>query len=368
MIVMDLRINNLFGFEDFKVNFSYPKKIVNSLIENEFLTSKPSFRFKKLNILIGANASGKTSMGKALMKIFNFISRKDISGILEVIKDKSKSASFSIDFLCDEEVMYRVRCLCRENADNTEESVDLEVYSTKILKKDSYESCVKKLQLMYSAEEQSRLSYAEKLKLIKSFGWLFTFPDSGSKLLLDENEVVDLKILKAILQTLDSHITNVNKSKEVKNGYVIRSKNGDVFIQNGEVVDKNILSSGTQMGIDIAYVLSSIQKNSHGFYFCDEKFSFIQTDVEQAILSLMVSLLKPNSQLFFTSHNIDLLEMGFPRHSFTFLRKNSIIEAVYPDKLIKKNDVSLRNVFKNDLFGTAPDISKLFAIEEGVDE
>lgn len=361
MIIMNLEVDNLFSFEDFKINFSYPKKIVNSLIENEFLLSKPKFRYKKLNILIGANASGKTSMGKVLMKIFNFMALKDAETILDSIRQKEKPARFSIDYLCDEETLYRVEALFEKS------NIKLEVLSSKILKTDTYESCVKKLKHPYPEEKRDELSYSEKLKYLKTFGWLFTFPESGSRLLLDDDdEVINLNILKAVLQSLDHHITDVQKSKEIKNSFVIRSKNGDVFIQNGEIVDKNILSSGTRMGIDIAYVLSSINKNSHGFYFCDEKFSYIQTDVEQAILSLMVSLLHLNSQLFFTTHNIDLLEMGFPRHSFTFLRKEDTIEVVYPEKYIKKNDTSLRNAFRNDLFGTTPDLSKLFELEEGI--
>lgn len=108
MIVMNLEIDNLFGFEEFELNFSYPKKIVNSSISNEYLENKPNFRYKKINILIGANASGKTSIGRALMVIFNFISKKDPAKLREVIRDKAKKSKFSIDFLSDEETLYRI--------------------------------------------------------------------------------------------------------------------------------------------------------------------------------------------------------------------------------------------------------------------
>ena len=33
MIVLNLELDNLFGFEDFKINFSYPKKVENSSIK-----------------------------------------------------------------------------------------------------------------------------------------------------------------------------------------------------------------------------------------------------------------------------------------------------------------------------------------------
>ena len=72
MLVLNLELDNLFGFEDFKINFSYPKKIENSSIKDEFLKDRPNFRYKKVNILLGANSTGKTSIGKAMMVILTF--------------------------------------------------------------------------------------------------------------------------------------------------------------------------------------------------------------------------------------------------------------------------------------------------------
>ena len=79
----------------------------------------------------------------------------------------------------------------------------------------------------------------------------------------------------------------------------------------------------------------------------------------------MISLLKKNSQLFFTSHNLDLLDLELPVHSFTFLKKCTTIEVVHPEKIIKKNDISLRNAVINDVFSISPDISKILELEDG---
>ena len=40
MVVMNLSLKNIYGFTDFEINFSYPKKIVNSLIEDEHLPGR----------------------------------------------------------------------------------------------------------------------------------------------------------------------------------------------------------------------------------------------------------------------------------------------------------------------------------------
>lgn len=47
MIVMDLKIDNFFAFNNFQINMSYPKKIVDSLINPEHLQDRTNFRYKK---------------------------------------------------------------------------------------------------------------------------------------------------------------------------------------------------------------------------------------------------------------------------------------------------------------------------------
>jgi len=94
MIVLNLDLNNMFGFEDFKINFSYSDNIKNSSIKEEFLKCRPNFRYKKVNILLGANATGKIFVGKAIMAIFNFLNRKEISTVTQYIRDIKKKSAF----------------------------------------------------------------------------------------------------------------------------------------------------------------------------------------------------------------------------------------------------------------------------------
>ena len=361
MIVLNLELDNLFGFEDFKINFSYPKKIVNSSIKDETLYDKPNFRYKKVNIIMGTNASGKTSLGKALMMIFNFFEKKESANIVNKIKNKQKMASFSIDLVLgtelifQKETLYRINCVFKPKQD-----IQLDVYKSRILKMDYYESTVKKLKKMNLESE----NYIDVLDHIENhFGWLFTYPEEGSNFLDGKNNI-DLKIFENILKTLDPSIIGISKIRDVKNSYKLQLKNQDLIIQNGKFIDNSILSSGTKAGIDIAGVVNSIKKNLNGFYYCDEKFSYIHSDIEKAILSLMITFLKPNTQLFFTTHNLEILDLDLPLHSFTFLRKKEKIEAVYTSNYIKKNDKSLKNAVKNDLFDVAPNLDLIYDLEE----
>ena len=52
MIILDVKLNHVYGFDDFHINFAYPKKIVGSLIEDEFLEGRERFRYKKAVILM----------------------------------------------------------------------------------------------------------------------------------------------------------------------------------------------------------------------------------------------------------------------------------------------------------------------------
>ena len=81
MIILNIELNNIYGFNDFKMNLTYPKKIVNSIIEDEHLAGRERFRYKKAVVLMGANASGKTSLGKALRNIFALMEEFTASSI-----------------------------------------------------------------------------------------------------------------------------------------------------------------------------------------------------------------------------------------------------------------------------------------------
>ena len=209
MIVMNLKLNNFFAFDDFEINFSFPKKILNSTLENEFLPGYPGFRYKKLIILMGANASGKTSIGKSLMSIFNFIEKKDKTHLSENIRSKNKSASFSIDFVLEKNILYRVNCEF-----GTEDIIKLDLFSAKIIKKDSYEKTVQRLEKIKEINDNDH--YIKKLEFLSSFGWFFTFPETNSNTLLNlKKNPLYLDILEKILISLDPHIKSVKKSKEM---------------------------------------------------------------------------------------------------------------------------------------------------------
>lgn len=367
MVVLDVRLNNIYAFKNFHLNLTYPKKIVGSLIKDEHLVDRPNFRYKKVNIIMGANASGKTTFGHALMYIFNFLNKKNYEKFAEVISDQNKEASFSLDVAFPSHLFYRINCIVApcEDGKYSADSFSLSIQKEKILVKDSYESCVKRIEATQYTPDKDYLRELEKLEQL---GWFFEYPEDTNRILsLPDKDEQFRRVLENILKVLDPSILAVDFSHEVEKTYIVRIPGSPVILQDGEKFVTNKLSSGTKAGVEIAQVVTSLLTGSYGFYYCDEKFSYIHSDAEKAILSLMIDCLKPNEQLFFTTHNTDILEMALPKHAYTFFRKavehdDCPITCIDAASVLKRNTDSLRNAVENDVFSSGPSLELIYDI------
>lgn len=369
MVVLNVTLDNFYAFKNFNMNLTYPKKIVGSCIKEEHLLNRPNFRYKKISIIMGANASGKTSFGKVLMDIFNFMDKRNYKIITEAISDKKKEAFFIIDLASDKNILYRVKCKIKacETEEYTLDDISLEVRQENILIKDSYESCVKKIE---SKEYVPEGSYIDELEKMGPLDWIFEYPKDVERVLhFPKNDKKFKLVLESILKSLDPSIVSVETSRDVENSYVIRFKDKAIVLQDGELFKTNLLSSGTKAGVEVAPIISSLLQGKYTFYYCDEKFTYIHSDIEKAVLSLMIDYIKPNDQLFFTTHNMDILDMNLPKHSFTFFCKSvnggeSMISCIEASSLLKRSTDSLRNAVDNDLFSCAPSVDLIYGIAE----
>lgn len=368
MIIMDLKISNFFAFKNFHINMSYPKKIVDSYVEGEFLKERENFRYKKVNVLMGGNATGKTSIGRMLMAVCNFIDRKEAIYLRKRIADKTKEATVTMDFVGDEYKMYRIDIrVLPEMRSGVDSKVEVCIRVVDIGKRDRYETSVEKIERIPLEFQQN---YVEELTKVEPIGRLFAYPSDDSERTVDCPEIPGfLETLEYTLRALDPAIKKVEKSKEVDNTYIVHMDSRDIIIQDGQVIKSNILSSGTKAGIDIAHFVSSIYAHQYGFYYCDEKFSYIHSEIEKAFLNVMIHGLKDNEQLFFTTHNSDILDLPLPKHTYVFLRKDIADEAqpikcVYASDYLKRNTDSVRNAVDNDLFSASPNIELIYNIAD----
>lgn len=372
MIVMDLKLDNLCAFRDFHVNFSYPKKIVNSYIENENLEGLPNFRYKKVNIIMGSNATGKTSLGRIILSIFVLIGERNIDIITRHISNEDKTACFAMDFVNEDSGgyrLYRIKAVFdpSEDHDYSSENVKIRIESTNIRPRENYETCAKRLDSIMIGFTDA--NYITELEKLKNLSWYFSFPFDTlqPKYNIEDGEEY-LAVLERTLRVLDPAIKSVFKIEGLNDTYAIKMADKNIIIQEGEILNSSLLSSGTKAGIDIANIVSSIKMGTHSFYYCDEKFSYVHSDIEKGFLSLMINQLKSNSQFFFTTHNLDILDLPLPKHSFNFLKKETfedgqVISIINAANYLKKSTDSLRNAVDNDLFSVSPNLDSLYEIE-----
>lgn len=362
MVIMDIKIDNFFVFKNFHMNMSYPKKIVDSTIESEYLQDRPNFRYKKVNIIMGSNATGKTSLGKVLMYFANYMKDGDVTRFFSRINNNELPATLNVDFVTKANNLYRFELYIppREGESYKEDRINSSITFTEIGKRDNYEQCKERLDLKLG----KKVGFGE----INTSGWSFSYPQDVAKnktYRVIENDERYRYILENTLKVLDPSIKEVIKIKEVDNTYGIKLENQTIIIQNGKIVDIDMLSSGTKAGLDISYVIASLICDMHDLYYCDELFSYVNSDIEKACLSLMISRLTDRKQLFFTTHNTDVLDMQLPKHSFTFLKKEvddfeSPIKCINASQYLKRNTDSLKHAVENDLFCTSPDLNKLY--------
>ena len=92
----------------------------------------------------------------------------------------------------------------------------------------------------------------------------------------------------------------------------------------------------------------------------DEQLAYSHSYMEVNLLNVMIQFLGRNSQLFFTTHNYDILDLDFPVHSYVFFSKREDrTDIIQPENTFKKNDRSLLNAVQNNVFGHLPDITKI---------
>ena len=372
MVIANLFLDDIYSFDNFNASFVYPKKIVNNPVDGEYLKDYPNFRYKKINVIVGSNATGKTTFGKAIWHVFMFLNKKEAEPLLEIVGDNSREAKIILDYVMFDGILNRADIVISPAKDNGEREIKVRILEVKLNKNDSYESASARFDL-----NTPYRNYIDALSNVNFSGWNFTFPlteknfDKISCPFDGEERYEFLNVLLPLIKTLDSSIKDIKVSNEVDKTYIIIPEKGDSFYISNEMKlsEFNKLSSGTKYGFNIASTLYSIKKHINGFYYIDEQFSYINSDIEIAIFNLMSSYISDGEQLIFTTHNTELLALNYPVHAFNFFRKQEVdgkkrIELIDASIIEKRNNTNIKNLYDNDFFGASPDLSNIYALGE----
>lgn len=368
MAVLRLDLDNILCFDNFSVDFTYPKKLVGSNLQGEYFANFPNIRYRKVNVVVGSNASGKTSLGRALWKIFLFLSEKESKKISDIVNRPDKPFYILMDYIFSDGDFFRVEI----KKDSPDEEMLVRFQGLHPKANDTYENLLERLDPSKPFE-----SPVTALNSLNFSGWYFLFPsieegfDKISCKYEDSEKAEFCQIFQSVLSTMDPSIKNVYPSTEVPDSFIVDFHDGDaIHITHGDKLSAiRRLSSGTKYAVNVANIIYAIKKHQNGFYFVDEQFSYVGSDVEIACLTKMISLLDDGEQLFFTSHNTELLALPLPNHSFNFMSKNQADEGpsviwTNAASLEKRNNVNIKNLYDNDFFGAIPNVDKILNIAE----
>ena len=319
MAVLRVKFDNILCFNAFEADFTYPKKLVKTPLDNEYLINYPNIRYKKVNIIIGTNSSGKTSLGKAIGYVMYFIRTKEAEVIKSIVSNKDKEAYILIDCAFPNGQFFRF-----EAKVETDGTVTARYQGIEMDKNDTYLSLVNRLN-----DELEFGDYINVLENAYSGGWNIALPTSekGFDIIQcdysKEEQLEFVSIYEKILKSFDPSIKEVFVSNEQEKTFIVKFYNGNTeAVTNGKKINSlDKMSSGTRNVINIAGIIYAIKKHSNGFYYVDEQFSFVNSDLEIACLATMIECLGDGEQLFFTTHNEEVMNVSLPLHSFSFLRK-----------------------------------------------
>lgn len=381
MIITKVSCDNMYMFNNFSLDLTYQKKRKHQLSENDVLFDGSKIKVRKNVIIMGGNASGKTTFGKLLRFISNYIFRgqvvDDFFHLSDIPYKKNEISCFSLEFVIENtayllEVSFMGNSLINETLRSCKiyRSHNIEKMRENLEKADvisQYNNMLKKETKMLS---DNLVSYAFLVNVsgeseyIKSeIKYLFSISKRNNDTL---GQYVDIHALNDILPKIDNTVRAVKSmyvDNEITTTYQIIFNNGEnLVVPKGDIEScKDRLSHGTFEAIEFLKLLTFMKNNPGAMIYVDEMLAHMHSELEAYLIRKAVLIKPVQSQIFISTHNIDIFQLNVPINVFVFFKRNSngYNDAMYPSDILNKNDRNLTQYYVNDYFGVMPDYSIL---------
>jgi ABC-type oligopeptide transport system ATPase subunit len=369
-------------FKNFELDLTYDRKINHPLATDDVLFEGSRIRVRKNIIVMGANASGKTTFGKLLCAILNFIRGRNLDNeefsLSKIQYDKTKDASFEMEFVIGD-TAYLLKASFRDFNLHREEVYTQKIHKSYNIRKlreklnsnkpEIFDSDTKEMNLGFKSFIFSVSKLNKFPDLNKAFGFLFMFSEPelswNYKVF---NQEVDVEFLDKLLSKIDNSVKSVKRLQvegetegKATNSYQINFKNNEnLIVVNGDLKScGNRLSHGTFETIDFLSCLSSLKGKN--LLYVDERLSHMHPELETYLARQAFFQKSTDSQLFFTTHDKEFFDLNAPSTAYILFKRNfdGFNSVVCVSDKINKNDRNLRNYYENDYFGTLPDYSFL---------
>lgn len=405
MNILSLRCDNLFMFKDFSIDFTYKKQRKNrkfEICEQDALFPDSQIFVKKRLLILGGNASGKTTFGKLLCAINNYIIGREVKpgalNLYRALYDKHKKGFFEIEFVIDtieaetkaktywaykigcefdimgnmEEYFKRTKVYKSYRIEKLRQKLDVsrKISSevTMLYPKDNVPEVYTKADapfvstLLKSGKNQK---YLDELRQSIGFHYIFSsFADNSQEV----TSLAPIDLFNQVLPQIDNSISSVEalttEGSQVKtNSYLIRFKNGEqITVPENNLLrtDRDRMSHGTYEVLAFLGILAELKDRKNNIFYIDEQLAHLHAELE-AYLVMRLFYSEVSSQLFFTSHDNELLELNVPVGTYLLFKRNEDQSntAVFMDSMLHENSSDIRYYYDNDYFGIIPDYSAL---------
>lgn len=389
MKIIKCEIDNFFRFKNFEIDFTHPRKVKNLYrdFEKEEISN---INVNDINILIGANATGKTALGKCLWFIELLIGSRNIyEGIrkhnnntiqkiaIEYIKTIKKDKKdyifrYEVEFYNSKIKFEKLSYFTLTKGKNYKKELFKPIVEfnnqveneNKIVQSEIFTTYLKEMQKEGYEEEKRILSIASKQ------GFLYTH--SGEKDItenfekFDTNKETMIENIETFIKQIDSRIEKLEKVEnnvnEIEFFMKFKEEENKTYVNiekhHPEYKDlRGELSSGTIEALIMFIRYYQIKKQFYNVIFLDEQLTYIHFELEKEILALIMATFPKDSQLFYTSHNPEIMKMNLPLTFYHIMYKDDCgyIRALKPSKyLSNKNDRNeLYEKVINDYFNTS---------------
>lgn len=381
MVILRVACDNFYMFKNFELDLTYSRKINHPLSKDDELFEGSRIKVRKNLIVMGANAAGKTTFGKLLCVILNFIRGNNLDDqyfSLEKIQyDKSRDASFEIEFFVNG-MAYLLKASFRDYNLQQEQVFRQKVYPTYSIQKlrnklrtssaiEIFDANDKQMNIGFKSFAFSVSKPSKFDESVKRLGFWFMLSEPISNATVYRSEV-DVEFLDKMLPAIDNSVRSVKRlqvegDSTPTNSYQISFKNNETLtVLNGDLKTCGYrLSHGTFESIDFVFSLSVLRKGLASIFYIDERLSHMHPELE-IYLARQAFLQKPkDAQLFFMTHDTELFDLNAPNASYMIFRRNSegFNEVIFVSDRLSKNDRNLRNYYENDYFEVIPDYSVL---------
>lgn len=393
MKILELNITGMYQFENCNFKFYTNRQSKNIYLEDTNNYGVSKIYPKDINLIIGGNASGKTTLLKSLVIIERILSGERLSleevGIfkddfaisIKYLKNKDANADYIFEYkvsgqrsLISEELSYaefkRGELITKEITRNKVKSSKYNCLSC-IAKSTFRQGNAKKLQSKIMNKKIGEENY-ELIKVAKDFKYIFSRIEHKDAQVAEAKERIPESVLSQFICAIDRSIHKVEYTDGDSMSFNIEFNDGqDLLVDYYKLSDLEWrLSYGTVDAIQFFFKLYEILEGGYNTIYIDEELSHIQSELEKVLFLSLIQNLPNDAQLFFTTHNTELLKIDLPVSCYTILsedKEGKTVVTNVEDYIKNKNDRnSLFNYIRSNYFSTEKYYDELFDIVEGM--